>query len=582
MLRLAYCGAHSRSELSMSRLIDVDETPRETSWWCSAFADRDGRGIVLGFLSAARFTGAIELDRGTCRAYNFAEGISGGPVWSEPLFVAYTDDIPATLQTYADHVARIAGVTNPKPPVSGWASWLHFGVDFDSNTVLENADELARWFEGEEQRPVVHIDHGWEKRVRLHRPDLAWEPRLEFTDDMRALVASINAKNLRTGLWVVPFAINVGAEGAERHLDYVVRDASGAPKLVGAGQNYCIDPTHPEGERWLRELFHRFRKWGVSYFKLEYLRLLLCAEPFDAVDGLDTVRVYARAKTRAEAYRYGLQVIRDAVGPETYLLGCGAPALPGAGLVDAHRVGGDIERWWDSEHRTGVRACSRNAAANFFWNGRAWRNDPDVLAAFDEENLLRFWTTTVMLAGGNALASAPLTRLTETQRHAIRAAMPSLGISAIPHAPNEWRLALDGYELRGFFNPSDEAQTFTIEGEGLLWDFWNDRPIAGTLDVAARDAALVSIRPRASHPQLHGATLHYSMTADTRWDAASRTLTATLTAARRSGSLAFHVPEPFRLVRSSAPVETLDTRTLRVRIGEHGPRSLEMEFANER
>jgi hypothetical protein len=578
MLRLAYCGAHSRSDLSMSRLVGVDASTRETSWWCSAFRLRDGRGLVVGFLSAARFTGAIDFERGMCRAYNFAENVSGSELWSEPLFVAYTDDIPAMLQTYADHVARLNDAGVPKPPVSGWASWLHFGVDYDTDTVLENANELARWFEGEDERPVMHIDHGWEKRVRLHRPDLAWQPRPEFTGDMRALVASITARNLRTGLWVVPFAINVGAEGAERHLDHVVRDASGAPKLVGAGQNYCIDPTHPGGERWLRELFGRFREWGVSYFKLEYLRLLLCAEPFDAVDGLDTVRVYERAKTRAEAYRYGLGVIRDAAGADAYLLGCGAPALPGAGLVDAHRVGGDIERWWFSEQGTGVRACSRNAAANFFWNGRAWRNDPDVLTAFEEDNLLRFWTTTVMFSGGNALASAPLAQLTEMQKRAIHAAMPSLGVSAVPISENEWRLARDGYELRGFFNPFDEPLTFQLP-DGLLWDFWNDRAVADTIELPPRDAALISIRPRLPHPQLHGATLHYAMNVETSWDAESRMLAATLTAARRSGSLAFQVPEPFRLIRSSAAYETLDARTLRIRIGEDSPRTIQLEFA---
>ncbi len=593
MLVVAYCGAHSRSRLSASKVVDLDESTDERSWWCSAFADGSGRGMVLGFLSAMRFTGAIDVERGVCRAYNFAENVRGSEVWSEPLFVGFTNDVAEELRTYAGQAARMTGAPPPKPPVSGWASWLHYGADFDERTVLENADELARWFEGSPQRPVVHIDHGWEKRVRLHRPDLNWEPRPDFTRDLPGLVAGIAAKNLRTGLWVVPFAINVGAAGAERLLDLVVRDASGNPKLVGAGQNYCIDPTHPAGERWLRELFHRFRSWGVSYFKLEYLRLLLAPEPLDAEDGLDSIRVYARAKTRAEAYRYGLEVIRDVVGPDTYLLGCGAPALPSAGLVDSHRIGGDIERWWSKDEGTGVRHSARNAAANVFWNGRTWRNDPDVLAAFDEPNLQRFWTTTVALSGGTAMVSASLRQLTPMQHAAIRGAMPSLGIAAVPRGNDTWHLALPAHHLLAFFNSSDDAREFMADitdlGE-LAWDFWNDRPaeVRGNalhIQLPPRDAALIGIRRRLSQPQLCGSTLHYGMgaldIAASMWDRDRRQLTTTLTEPRRNGSLAFHVPPPFRLLRASIAAAEVGAEMFRVTVDERTARTIEMEFAEE-
>lgn len=45
--------------------------------------------------------------------------------------------------------------------------------------------------------------------------------------------------------------------------------------------------------------------------------------------------------TGVAAYRSGLQLIRDAVGPEGYLVGCGAPIQPSVGLVDAMWVSPD-------------------------------------------------------------------------------------------------------------------------------------------------------------------------------------------------------------------------------------------------
>src|ERR1700733_11184063 len=41
------------------------------------------------------------------------------------------------------------------------------------------------------------------------------------------------------------------------------------------------------------------------------------------------------------AYRRGMEMIREAIGPDSYLPGCGAPILPSVGLVDATRVSPD-------------------------------------------------------------------------------------------------------------------------------------------------------------------------------------------------------------------------------------------------
>jgi alpha-galactosidase len=47
------------------------------------------------------------------------------------------------------------------------------------------------------------------------------------------------------------------------------------------------------------------------------------------------------------AYRRALALLRDAAGPDAFVLGCGAPLLPSLGLVDAMRISPDIMPTWE-------------------------------------------------------------------------------------------------------------------------------------------------------------------------------------------------------------------------------------------
>ena len=42
----------------------------------------------------------------------------------------------------------------------------------------------------------------------------------------------------------------------------------------------------------------------------------------------------------------GMEAIREAVGPDVTLLGCGAPFGPMLGLVEAMRIGPDVSGDW--------------------------------------------------------------------------------------------------------------------------------------------------------------------------------------------------------------------------------------------
>jgi alpha-galactosidase len=108
--------------------------------------------------------------------------------------------------------------------------------------------------------------------------------------------------------------------------------------------------------------------------------------------------------TGVQAYRRGLRLIRDAIGPDALLLGCGAPILPSVGLVDAMRVGPDIATGYEPAgghpSQPSQRAAARNTVARAWQQGRFWVNDPDCLLARPGVQRREDWAALIERYGG--------------------------------------------------------------------------------------------------------------------------------------------------------------------------------------
>jgi alpha-galactosidase len=111
-------------------------------------------------------------------------------------------------------------------------------------------------------------------------------------------------------------------------------------KLVSAGFNwgqplYALDATHPDVTTWLVALMKQVRAWGFDYLKLDFL-----------YGGALKGKRYKNTPREA-AYRECLQMLREAIGSDAFLLTCGTPILPAIGLCDAMRVGPDVDKIWE-------------------------------------------------------------------------------------------------------------------------------------------------------------------------------------------------------------------------------------------
>ena len=187
----------------------------------------------------------------------------------------------------------------------------------------------------------------------------------------------------RAGLWLAPFVVGAGTTLATEHPDWLVGPAGrnwGQP-LVG------LDLTHPGVRELLAGALRGLVGLGVDYLKLDFLYA-------GAVPGRRREDVDAVA-----AYRAGLGLVRDAVGPDVYLVGCGAPLLPSVGLVDAMRVSPDTFHEGGEDGSTGLRGLMP-LAARAWQQGRLWVNDPDCVVARPSYSQRERWARAARRLGG--------------------------------------------------------------------------------------------------------------------------------------------------------------------------------------
>ncbi|GIH63819.1 glycoside hydrolase family 36 protein [Microbispora siamensis] len=307
--------------------------------------------------------------------------------------------LEAALARWGDAFAEPAGV-RPRPSPTVWCSWYQYFSEVTQEDVAENLtamDDLAVPVD------VVQIDDGYQAA-----PGDWLTPSGRF-DDLPGLVRRIREHGRRAGIWIAPMVVARKSALFAAHPEWMVTDpASGDPVFAGdvlGDSCAALDLTHPDAAEYLADTLRAMRGWGVDYFKIDFVYA-------GALEGRRHEDV-----TGVEAYRHGLRLIREAIGPEAYLLGCGAPILPSVGMVDAMRVGPDIAAYWQnpSGHPSepSQANATRNTVARAWQHGRFWINDPDCLMLRPEVERREDWARTVERYGGLRASSDRLRGLDE-------------------------------------------------------------------------------------------------------------------------------------------------------------------------
>jgi alpha-galactosidase len=347
----------------------------------------DDDTVVVGFLGGARHLATIVAAPGAPAgepnlwAVAWLDGVELGPgeEWTlDPLWLA---EGPAAERyaEFVDHWAAVAGARAGGPSPYGWCSWYQYFWKVRPQGVRDNlALAAAHGLE------LVQLDDGYQRAVG------DWlDPAGAFAGPGQAgqaggLAREIGDAGLEAGIWTAPFLATRRSRLMKDHPDWFVRGDRGRPlramwnPLSWKGWAFALDTTRPEVLDHLRTVFSALRALGFGYHKIDFCYAAAMAGR-RAGDG---------RLTRAQALHAGLRAVREGIGEDATLLGCGCPFGPAVGVVDAMRVSPDTApRWRAGLVRAPGYPDTAPAAANALrasvlrapLHRRLWVNDPDCL-----------------------------------------------------------------------------------------------------------------------------------------------------------------------------------------------------------
>jgi alpha-galactosidase len=171
--------------------------------------------------------------------------------------------------------------------------------------MLENLDAID-----ELRLPVdvVQLDDGYQAEIG------DWLTLSGRFRSLRDLVARIRDRGRRVGIWTAPFLVGQRSRLDTEHPEWLIQQAS-------AGHNwhqdlFALDITHSGAAAYLHQVFSTFHQLGIDFFKIDFIYA-------GALGG----RRYEDVPS-VEAYRRGVRLIRDAIGPRPTYWAAARPFCP--------------------------------------------------------------------------------------------------------------------------------------------------------------------------------------------------------------------------------------------------------------
>lgn len=475
----------------------VVEERAGTSWWAGLVGRQDGASVLVGALSAVQTKVAVAADPdGAVHVVYGGQGEAiplraGETLFLDPLYTAIGPDPNALWRRWADEVAAWNGVAvRAEPPTVGWATWYQYYEDVSEAQVRENLSTVAALAADPSLAPIglFQIDDGWQVAWG------DWRANDRFPSGTAALASEIADAGLVPGLWMAPFYVSRSTSTYADHPDWFVRGLDGQ-ELEYAG-NVVLDVTHPDAADWLSDQIAAKVAEGWTYLKLDFLYA-------GAEEGRRHLDVPG-----AVAYRLGIDLLRRAAGPDTWILACGAPLLPSVGFADSFRTGPDIAFSLDPDpRREYLRNQVRSTAARGFTNRRLWWVDADQLLVRDPFSPVdaRGAVVATAVSGGawllgDSLADLPADRLALALRPEV---VSLVGREVVPDAPLGWVSGFDTTPLLEIAQKDDRTPTRWVFEDGTVALLnLGDAPIevddpggVDLLDGARRPTGRVTLQP---------------------------------------------------------------------------------------
>jgi len=360
-------------------------------------------------------------------------------VASETTWICTRKTARDAVEHFATHVG-LPAKHQTKPIPIGWNSWDYYFSSVTLADMIENMEAIRADAVLRERVNFIVLDMGWEHVWG------EWQPNYRFPGGLEHLVEAITSRGFVPGIWTAPICVHALSRPALRNPDILLKNARGDPQPSLKSGHFIVDPTHPAGAAFLRELYSRLHRIGFRLFKVDFVNDLTHnhhfhdpqAGPYDAMRTL-------------------FRIIRECVGEESHIIGCSLPAEAGAGVADSGRLGIDIHNQW-----THVEWVCDFLQWCGWLHRRVWINDIDFLVVRGRDTSLeaetnvtnpnahsanpprwrrgpvftldeaRTWASMVALSGGNVFLSDRINMLNETAHALINAVIAPLDVGAVP------------------------------------------------------------------------------------------------------------------------------------------------------
>lgn len=239
--------------------------------------------------------------------------IKGKSLKSPKVLVGFFADWRRGLEMYGEVNAMIAPPRKwNKPTPFGWNSWAALADKVNFEAAIDVADFIKN-----ELQPKTFENEG----VTYIGLDSFWD---NFTEDqLREFVKHCNAQGQQAGIYWCPFSdwhgnAEVDVEGTNGEYKYkdIYLYANGKPRKV---ESLAIDPTHPATKLRIDHYINKFKDWGYTYVKFDFMNN----------GALEAESFYDPAVTTGtQAYNEGMSYLTQVCGEDMFIALSIAPIFP--------------------------------------------------------------------------------------------------------------------------------------------------------------------------------------------------------------------------------------------------------------
>ncbi len=316
----------------------------------------------------------------------------------------------------------------PAQPVYGGNDWYTAYGHNSDELIMEHAKWVADWADGNENRPFMVVDDGWQE-CRWGNNDCNGGPwdssNYKFPAGMADLTSRIKAEGVKPGIWFRPLL--------------TMRDVPMEWKLKIADGGTVLDPSRDDVLEIVRADIHRLAEWGFELVKHDFSTYDIFGRwgawmEDDLTNG--GWHFSRRDLTTAQVIRRLYTVLREGAG-NISIIGCNTVGHLAAGIFDIQRCGDDTSgRDWLRTRKMGINTV----AFRMPQQGTFFAADGDCVglttAVSWEKN--RQWLALLAESGTPLFVSAEKAAIGAEQKKALKEAFAKAAQPIEPGEPLDW------------------------------------------------------------------------------------------------------------------------------------------------